>query len=268
MITLQWSAKEVTVTEQFTPTNAEFSIGLCPASVQQKANTEGMPAVLRISTTAPLFTVRHAIAAINVASLHVQVCATVAHQVLTYVTDATRSSFPGRPQGEPRPRLRAGEAVMLKNLTIEADAQASQSTIEIECCVHTLQRESLAVQTRQTHNVPHTRSNVVIRGVSEGVSKVFVDSIITIPEGVPGVSADQVHKHLLLDDGARAYSDPKLEVSNNDVSCTHGAAIRHCDEEQLFFLRARGIDEQTARSALVIAFLRQKLEIDGEVLSV
>lgn len=262
MMTLTWKTGDRVVTEEF----SSYSIGLCPQEIQGKAAAEGAPVTLEIQSSLPALTVRHAVACMNVPVLRVILRTTREGQELTYVTDTTREDiFPGE---DPGSSISGPRSILPTDLTIEASCEAPHSTITVECCVHTQQRESLAVHTRQVHRVPHSSSSVVIRGVSEGTSKTFVESIITIPAGVVGVKADQVHKHLLLDDGARAYSDPKLEVSNNDVSCSHGAAIRHCDEEQLFFLRSRGIDEQVARKVIVAAFLRQKIEIDGDTVSV
>lgn len=268
MITLTWRAGEQVHTEKGAAVREDdvlsCSLGPCPVQIQQSAAT-GVPVTVEITTDLPALTVQHAVAAMNVSVLQVVLRTTQPGQELTYQTDATRSGEQG--SSTSGPQIKSGETLPT-DLTIQTHCDAPQSRIMIECSIHTLQRESIAVHTHQVHTVPHTTSSVVIRGVGEGLSKAFVDSIITIPEGVFGVKADQVHKHLLLDEGARAYSDPKLEVSNNDVSCSHGAAIRHCDEEQLFFLRSRGIDEQVARKVIVAAFLRQKIEIDGGTVSV
>lgn len=243
MITLQWQSADRTHTETIETSEQLGRITSMPVAIAQAVD----PVTLTISSDEQVVRVVHMLASVSVPLLHVKIRATQPQQRVAYATDAARTST----------------GLSLQDMTVEVVCEAPESYVEAVCTLHTRGSETISLHTQQQHRVPHTRSSVVIRGVSEEKSRAMVDSIIAIPEGVVGVSADQVHKHLLLDDQSRAYSDPKLEVSNDDVSCSHGAAIRYCDEEQLFFLRARGIDEQTARKTIISAFLGQKIEIDG-----
>ena len=111
------------------------------------------------------------------------------------------------------------------------------------------------LQTVQQHTASHSESSVTIKGVSENNSRATVSSTIYIAPHIAGIVADQVHKHLLLEQGARAVSVPALDILSDDVSCSHGSAITHLDEQQMFYLKARGYDSQMARDAIVKAFL-------------
>ncbi len=84
------------------------------------------------------------------------------------------------------------------------------------------------------------------RGVFSGRIKVYPDAQKT--------DAKQTNMSLLLSEHALADSKPQLEIFADDVKCTHGATIGQIDEEAIFYLRSRGIDEQAARSLLVYAF--------------
>jgi Fe-S cluster assembly protein SufD len=63
-----------------------------------------------------------------------------------------------------------------------------------------------------------------------------------------------VNKNLLLSEKALVNTKPQLEIFNNDVKCTHGAAIGQLDEEALFYLRSRGVGQEVARDLLVYGF--------------
>lgn len=66
--------------------------------------------------------------------------------------------------------------------------------------------------------------------------------------------AGQLTRSLLLAPRATANVKPNLQIVADDVKCSHGAAISDLEEDQLFYFRARGIDLQTARDALVYSF--------------
>ena len=66
--------------------------------------------------------------------------------------------------------------------------------------------------------------------------------------------AKQTNKALLLSDDATINTKPQLEIFANDVKCTHGAAVGQMDEEAIFYLRARGLSLDEARSLLIHAF--------------
>jgi len=72
--------------------------------------------------------------------------------------------------------------------------------------------------------------------------------------------AQQTNRNLLLSEDAVVDTKPQLEIFADDVKCSHGAAIGRLDEDALFYLRARGIDEQAARSILVRGFAHEVTE--------
>ena len=115
------------------------------------------------------------------------------------------------------------------------------------------------------HLSPNTKSQQLVKGVVGGNAKgVFQGKIHIAPNAVK-TEGRQLHKALLLSDDAEIDCKPELEIYADDVKCSHGAASGELDEEQLFYMRSRGIDEDEARQILVEAFLDDVLlKVDSE----
>src|SRR6266536_1946227 len=88
--------------------------------------------------------------------------------------------------------------------------------------------------------------------------------LIRINKPAHQTASSQEQKNILLSDRAKADSDPKLEILNNDVvRCTHGAAVGPVDPEMLFYLQSRGMDQETAEQLIVEGFFRSTLDKVG-----
>jgi Fe-S cluster assembly protein SufD len=66
--------------------------------------------------------------------------------------------------------------------------------------------------------------------------------------------AVQTNKNLILSPDASIDTKPQLEIFNNDVKCSHGSTIGRLEENALFYLRTRGLEEAEARRLLTYAF--------------
>jgi Fe-S cluster assembly protein SufD len=112
---------------------------------------------------------------------------------------------------------------------------------------------------RVDHRSPHTSSREFFRGLLGGNSRgVFCGRIIVRP-GAQKTDAKQTNMNLLLSERAEVDTKPQLEILADDVKCTHGATIGQINPDAVFYLRSRGIDEESARSLLVYAFARESL---------
>ena len=121
-------------------------------------------------------------------------------------------------------------------------------------------RRHLDNHMRVEHAQPHGSSRQYYQGVLADQSRgVFCGRIIVRPDAQK-TDAKQTNRNLLLSPDAEADSKPQLEIYADDVKCTHGATIGQLSEEALFYLRARGIDEVSARGMLVRAFAAEGLE--------
>jgi Fe-S cluster assembly protein SufD len=81
-----------------------------------------------------------------------------------------------------------------------------------------------------------------------------------VQEDAQKTNAKQNNRNLLLSDEAVIDTKPQLEIFADDVKCTHGATIGQLNEEQLFYLRARGLGLESARRMLIIAFAATVIE--------
>ena len=106
------------------------------------------------------------------------------------------------------------------------------------------------------HDLPNCTSNVVYKGALSGESShtVWVGDVLVRREAT-GIETYEINRNLLLSDGARADSVPNLELETGDIaSAGHASATGRFDDDQLFYLQARGIDEETARQLVVRGF--------------
>ena len=109
------------------------------------------------------------------------------------------------------------------------------------------------------HAKPHCDSREVYRGVLAGRSRAVFNGKIIVRPDAQKTDAKQTSKALLLSADAQINTKPQLEIFANDVKCTHGAAVGQMDDEAIFYLRARGLDERQARHMLIRAFAGEVL---------
>ncbi len=107
------------------------------------------------------------------------------------------------------------------------------------------------------HKGAHTTGDVLYKGALQGESarSVWIGDVLIGPDAV-GTDSYEANRNLVLTDGARADSIPNLEIETGDiVGAGHASATGRFDDEQLFYLQARGIDEEEARRLVVLGFL-------------
>jgi len=106
------------------------------------------------------------------------------------------------------------------------------------------------------HEAPHCRSNVEYKGALQGETAhtVWVGDVL-IRASAEGTDTYELNRNLILTDGARADSVPNLEIETGEIAgAGHASATGRFDDQQLFYLQARGIDEDTARRLVVRGF--------------
>lgn len=110
------------------------------------------------------------------------------------------------------------------------------------------------------HAEPHTTSNELYKGILNDKSRTVFHGSIIVRKDAQKVDARQEDRNLLLSDQAEADTKPAFWIYADDVRCAHGAACGHIDETSLFYLRCRGIDEQTARNLLIRGFVTEVID--------
>ncbi|WP_347753598.1 Fe-S cluster assembly protein SufD [Agrococcus sp. ProA11] len=115
------------------------------------------------------------------------------------------------------------------------------------------------------HEGTETRGDVLYKGALQGTGarSVWIGDVL-IGDHATGTDSYEKNQNLVLTDGARADSIPNLEIKTGDIAgAGHASATGRFDDEQLFYLQSRGIDEEEARRLVVIGFLMEIVQKIG-----
>ncbi len=115
-------------------------------------------------------------------------------------------------------------------------------------------RQITSHRTTIDHAAPDGTSRELYKGILDGRARGVFHGRIVVRNEAQRTDARQSNQNLLLSREAEVDSKPQLEISADDVKCSHGATIGRLEDEALFYLRARGIDEAEARRLLLRAF--------------
>lgn len=110
------------------------------------------------------------------------------------------------------------------------------------------------------HAAPHGTSREVYKGAIDGRARAVFQGKIIVRPGAQKTDGHQLNRALLLSDAAEIDAKPELEIYADDVKCSHGATAGELDDTALFYLRARGIDRDTARALLTAAFVAEAID--------
>lgn len=108
--------------------------------------------------------------------------------------------------------------------------------------------------TQLVHAMPHCQSNQLYKHILDDESTGAFSGRINVKRDAQKTNAFQRNNNLLLTDKAQMQTKPQLIIEADDVKCSHGATIGQIDEEALFYLRSRGIEEKQARLMMMNAF--------------
>ncbi|KAG7364858.1 iron-sulfur cluster assembly protein SufD [Nitzschia inconspicua] len=104
------------------------------------------------------------------------------------------------------------------------------------------------------HVAQGTTSEQIQKNMIGGRSTGAFRGRIRVEQSAQQTDSQQLSRSVLLSDRARAWSIPSLEIIADDVKCTHGATVSDLSEEELFYLRSRGLDRTLSRNLLMYAF--------------
>jgi Fe-S cluster assembly protein SufD len=110
------------------------------------------------------------------------------------------------------------------------------------------------------HASPHCGSRQFYNGILDDHAHGVFHGRIIVHKDAQKTDAKQTNRNLLLSDDAQIDTKPQLEIYADDVKCTHGATIGQIEDNALFYLRSRGIDELSARKLLLFAFASECLD--------
>jgi Fe-S cluster assembly protein SufD len=114
--------------------------------------------------------------------------------------------------------------------------------------------------TNVDHKKPRSESNELYKGILTDKSRGVFNGKIFVRQDAQKTNAFQQNNNILLSEEAILNTKPQLEIWADDVKCSHGCTTGQLDEEALFYLRARGIGEKSAKSLLLYAFAGEVLD--------
>ncbi|TDU66149.1 Fe-S cluster assembly protein SufD [Prosthecobacter fusiformis] len=118
-------------------------------------------------------------------------------------------------------------------------------------------------RTLQNHMAPHATSDLLYKNALYGKSRSIFSGLITVDETAHYTDAYQTCRNLLNSDEAEATSLPGLEINADQVKCSHGATSGPISDEELFYLKARGISDSESRKLIIEGFLADVLKRFG-----
>ncbi len=110
------------------------------------------------------------------------------------------------------------------------------------------------------HRMPNCNSNELYKGIIDGKSTATFNGKIFVRKDAQKTNAFQSNKNILLSDDGSINTKPQLEIYADDVKCSHGTSTGKLDEDKIFYLRARGLSELSAKKILMHAFASEVID--------
>lgn len=115
------------------------------------------------------------------------------------------------------------------------------------------------------HLIENCESNELYKGVIDEKATAVFNGKVYVRKNAQKINAYQSNANVLLTDTASVNSKPELEIYADDVKCSHGSTTGQLDEDAIYYLRARGISEKSAKALMVTAFIGDVIEkLDSE----
>ena len=103
-------------------------------------------------------------------------------------------------------------------------------------------------------NYPHGTSRQLHKCIVGDRAHSVFNGKIFVPKAAQLTNAQQLNRNLLLSSKAKVDTKPQLEITADNVKCSHGATVSQLEDDEIFYLQSRGIDDNAARHLLINAF--------------
>ena len=130
---------------------------------------------------------------------------------------------------------------------------------KVEYLLKTIAKDEEKYDLMVYHNHKNTISNIINHGVNIKEGEIKFDVSGFVPKGIKGCIVDQTNRIINLTNN-KCEIKPNLFIDEYDVIANHSAHIGKCKDEEMFYLKSRGINEKEAESLIIKGFLKQKLE--------
>lgn len=134
------------------------------------------------------------------------------------------------------------------------------STLRINSLAMPVKTEVCDTRTWLEHRKGYCNSRQLHKTIVSDKGKAVFNGLITVAQHALKTDGQMTNNNLLLGRLAEVDSKPQLEIYADDVKCSHGATVGRIDDEQLFYLRSRGIGQQAAQQMIIYAFAAELTE--------
>ena len=154
-----------------------------------------------------------------------------------------------------------GGLLSRNDITTRLDAEGGEATLNGLYMADG--RQHMDHHTCIDHAKPRGVSREFYNGVLDGAARAVFNGKVIVRPDAQKTDAHQSNRNLLLSENAEVDTKPQLEIYADDVKCSHGATVGQLDENQIFYLRSRGVDDAAARSLLTYAFAEEIIGRSG-----
>lgn len=150
-------------------------------------------------------------------------------------------------------------------LNIAARLDAPMANFELDGAFIFTGEERGSVKVDVAHNVADCTSRTSFKGVASGKAFGRFSGLVYVAPDAQRTSSEQSSRNVVIGDSAHIDTLPQLEIYADDVKCSHGATVGQMEQEQIYYMRQRGLSEQDARRLQLDGFMQDVLgKIDDE----
>ncbi len=151
-----------------------------------------------------------------------------------------------------------GARLSRHNLHVVQNAEGTQCSLDGLALISG--RQLADTHTFMDHAHAHGKSMQLHKCIVDGAAHAVFSGKVFVRQGAQLTDSTQSNRNLLLSDKAHVDTKPQLEIFADDVKCAHGATVGQLDEEELFYLKSRGLSELAARNLLTYAFAAELID--------
>ncbi|VED49199.1 Iron-sulfur cluster assembly protein SufD [Raoultella terrigena] len=156
-----------------------------------------------------------------------------------------------------------GGAVLRQNTSVQL--RGENSNLRINSLAMPVKNEVCDSRTWLNHDVGYCNSRQLHKTIVNDKGRAVFNGLINVAPNAIKTDGQMTNNNLLLGRLSEVDTKPQLEIYADDVKCSHGATIGRIDDEQLFYLRSRGITQQAAQHMILYAFAAELTEAIGDV---
>ena len=142
-----------------------------------------------------------------------------------------------------------------KDINVSVDLSGPGAELSLKAMYICKAEEKVNFNILVHHRAPGCRSTQLVKGIAGGSAQVNFNGTIVVAPDAQKTEAFQDNHNILLSETAKVETRPQLEIYADDVKCSHGATIGRLNEDELFYMRSRGIPRAEAEALQILSFL-------------